>query len=89
MFVPPFCPKVNVEILVDDQPLKEYDDINQRVSLTNTAIKYMEARPHAHFAVRVRVNEDIIFPTGDMRSEPRRRQNFRENSYRGRRALLA
>jgi hypothetical protein len=66
MVVSPFCPGLNVEILVDDQLLQEYDDIDQSAGSANTVIKYIEAQSHAHFAVRARVNEDFIFPIGDI-----------------------
>jgi hypothetical protein len=66
MVISPFCPGLNVETLVDDQLLQEYDDIDQSAGSANTVIKYIEAWSHAHFVVRVRVNEDFILPTGDI-----------------------
>jgi hypothetical protein len=66
MVIPPSCPGVNVEILVDGQPLQEYDEIDECPVAPNTAIKYIEARSEAEFAVKVRIDHDFPFPAGDI-----------------------
>jgi hypothetical protein len=66
MVAPRSCPGLNVEILVDDQPLQEYDDMEDDLGDPNTIIKYIEARSNAYFAVRVEMNYDFPFPAGDL-----------------------
>jgi hypothetical protein len=59
------CPGINVEILVDGQPLQEYDAVDVSPTPANTATKYIEARSDAEFAVRVTVDNDCLFPAAD------------------------
>jgi hypothetical protein len=66
MVVPPSCPALNVEILVDDQPLQEYDDVDEGPAPPNTVTKYIEAPSNAYFAIRVRINHDCPFPACDL-----------------------
>ena len=66
MVTPPFCPGLNVEIMVDGQPLKEYNDIDEKPSPPNTVTKYIEAQTDANFAVWVRIDETFHFPVGDI-----------------------
>jgi hypothetical protein len=66
MVVPPSCPGLNVEVLVDDQPLHEYDNVDEGPAPPTTVTKYIEARSNAHFAVRVKINHDFPFPAGDL-----------------------
>jgi hypothetical protein len=63
---PPTCPRLNVEILVDDQPLKEYNDIDEKL---NTVTKNIEAKTDANFALSVKINRDFLFPAGDIEIE--------------------
>jgi hypothetical protein len=44
MVAPRSYPGLNVEILVDDQPLQEHDDMDDDLGDPNTIIKYIEAR---------------------------------------------
>ena len=69
MVIPPFCPGANVEIIVDGQPLPEYDDKSEAPSPPNTITKYIEAQTGALFAVRVRFTDDFAFPIGDIEAE--------------------
>jgi hypothetical protein len=67
MVVPPTCPGLCVEILVNAQPLKEYDDIEDSPELPNTITKFIEAPSDAEFAVRVTIDKNnFLFPAGDI-----------------------
>ena len=66
MVIPPSCPGLNVEILVDGQALQEYDDIDEGPVAPNTITKYIEAISNAYFAVRVKINRDFPFPASDI-----------------------
>jgi hypothetical protein len=66
MVVPPSCPGLNVEILVDDQPLEEYDDVDESAAPPNTITKYIEAQSNAYFAVRVKFDHEFLFPASDI-----------------------
>jgi hypothetical protein len=66
MVVPAFCPGVHIEILVNGQPLPEYDDIDAVPSAPNTVTKYIEAQSDTEFAIRLKVTEDFLYPAGDV-----------------------
>jgi hypothetical protein len=66
MVAPSSCPGVTVEILVDGQPLAEYDDIDAAPASLNTVTEYIEARSDVEFAVRVRFTADFLFPAANM-----------------------
>jgi hypothetical protein len=66
MVAPRSCPGLNVEILVDDQPLEEHDDMDDDLGDPNTITEYVEARSNAYFAARVKMNRDFPFPAGDL-----------------------
>ncbi|EAT87834.2 hypothetical protein SNOG_05443 [Parastagonospora nodorum SN15] len=69
MVTPPSCPGLHVEILVNGQPLQEYDDIDESSVPLNTITKYIEARSDVNFAVRARFDEGFLFPAGDIKFE--------------------
>jgi hypothetical protein len=66
MVVPPSCPGLNVDVLVDDQPLQEYDDVDEGPAPPNTVTKYIEAQSNAYFTLRVKNDHDFPFPAGDL-----------------------
>jgi hypothetical protein len=67
MVVPPTCPGLCIEILVNAQPLKEYDNIEDCPEPPNTVTKYIEAQSAAEFAVRVTIDKNhFLFPVGDI-----------------------
>jgi hypothetical protein len=66
MVIPTFCPGVNIEIIVNGQPLVEYEDDDEGPPAPNTVTKYIEAQSEAHFAVRVAVGKAFHFPAGDL-----------------------
>jgi hypothetical protein len=67
MVIPPTCPGLCVEILVNAQPLQEYDNIDDNHEPPNTVTKYIEAQSAAEFAVRVTIDKNnFLFPAGDI-----------------------
>jgi hypothetical protein len=62
----PSCPGLEVNIIVDGQPLEEYDDIDEGSTIPNAVTKYVEAQSEVEFAVRVKVTHDFPFPAGDL-----------------------
>jgi hypothetical protein len=66
MVAPPSCSGLKVEILVDSQPLQEYDDVDAGPLTPNTTTKYIEAQSNAYFATRVTFNYDFLFPADDL-----------------------
>jgi hypothetical protein len=62
MVAPLSCPGLKVEILVDGQPLQEYDYVDAGSVTSNTTTKYIQAQSNAHFAERVTSNHDFPFP---------------------------
>ncbi|KAH7085199.1 hypothetical protein BKA63DRAFT_597882 [Paraphoma chrysanthemicola] len=66
MVFPPSCPGVCVEILVDDQPVQEYDDVEKGPARPNTVTKYIEAQSDKEFAVRLKVTDDFLYPASDL-----------------------
>jgi hypothetical protein len=64
MVIPPSCPGLNVEILVDGQPLQEYDDVDKNPVPPNTVTKYIEARSNVNFSIRAKFDAKFPFPAG-------------------------
>ncbi|KAE8835145.1 hypothetical protein PTNB85_06478 [Pyrenophora teres f. teres] len=66
MAVIPFYPGFKVEILVNDAPLPEYDDIDDTPSPPNSVTKYIEATTGVEFKIRFIINEAFPFPPGHL-----------------------
>jgi hypothetical protein len=66
MAVLPWCPGLNVEILVDGQPLPEYDDMDDSPTHPNRITKYIEAQPGAEFVTRAIFDGEFRFPASDI-----------------------
>ena len=54
------CPGIEVEIVVDDSPLEEYDDDDVGDLPSNTLSKYIEAISRAKFEVRYTFTRSFI-----------------------------
>ncbi|EFQ90528.1 hypothetical protein CFE70_006953 [Pyrenophora teres f. teres 0-1] len=66
MAVIPFYPGFKVEILVNDAPLPEYDDIDDTPSPPNSVTKYIEATTGVEFKIRFIINEAFPFLPGHL-----------------------
>ncbi|KAI1559325.1 hypothetical protein PtrEW7m1_011928 [Pyrenophora tritici-repentis] len=66
MTVIPVYPGLKVEILVNDNALPEYEDIEDTPSPLNLVTKYIEATTGTEFKIRSMINETFPFPPGDL-----------------------
>ncbi|CAA9964381.1 hypothetical protein PTMSG1_07740 [Pyrenophora teres f. maculata] len=66
MAVIPFYPGFKVEILVNDAPLPEYDDIDDIPSPPNSVTKYIEATTGVEFKIIFIITEAFPFPPGHL-----------------------
>lgn len=69
MVVPPFCPGAIIEVLVDGEPLPEYDDPDPSASEPNTVTKYIEAKSDAEFAIDIKFTDDFRYPASDIEAQ--------------------
>ncbi|PZD35473.1 hypothetical protein A1F97_08633 [Pyrenophora tritici-repentis] len=66
MTVIPVYPGLKVEILVNDNALPEYENIEDTPSPLNLVTKYIEATTGTEFKIRSMINETFPFPPGDL-----------------------
>lgn len=53
MAILPLCPGLTVEVLVDGEPLSEYDDVSDTPALPGTVTKCVEAKWGVEFSIRL------------------------------------
>jgi len=68
MAVLPFLPGLEVEIIVNDVPLSEYDNDSDTPASPTTITKYVKATSGAHFAIKITLTEAFPFPKGDVQA---------------------